>query len=147
MSATLPFECETFASPESPLLGMYINTDLPQLNALIDELGSAALPTAEAEQTMPRAIAPVPLEVEMLDAIARLIRCLGSVSEQHILGPNLLREILFRALQGGQASALYALAAHNGPFARVARALQLIQNDYAQRLDVEQLAREAQRAV
>lgn len=143
MSATLPFECETFASPESPLLGLYIDIDLPQLNVLIDELGAAAMTADEAEQAMPRAIAPVPLEADMLDAIARLIRCLGDAHERRILGPGLLREILFRALQGGQASALYALAAHNGQFARVARALQLIQHDYAQHLDVEQLARQA----
>lgn len=143
VSATLPFECETFASPDDPLLGLYIDIDLPQLNALIDELGTAALSSDEAEQAMPRVIAPVPLEAEMLDALGRLIRCLGSASERRILGPGLLREIFYRALQGSQAAALYALASHNGHFARVARALQLIQHNYAQHLDVEKLARQA----
>lgn len=143
VSATLPFECETFASPEAPLLGLYIDIDLPQLNALIDELGTAALSSDEVEQAMPRVIAPVPLEAEMLDALGRLIRCLGNASERRILGPGLLREIFYRALQGSQAAALYALASHNGHFARVARALQLIQHNYAQHLDVEKLARQA----
>lgn len=143
VSATLPFECETFASPDDPLLGLYIDIDLPQLNALIDDLGTAALSSDEAEQAMPRVIAPVPLEAEMLDALGRLIRCLGSASERRILGPGLLREIFYRALQGSQAAALYALASHNGHFARVARALQLIQHNYAQHLDVEKLARQA----
>ena len=143
VSATLPFECETFASPDDPLLGLYIDIDLPQLNALIDELGTAALSSDEVEQAMPRVIAPVPLEAEMLEALGRLIRCLGNASERRILGPGLLREIFYRALQGSQAAALYALASHNGHFARVARALQLIQHNYAQHLDVEKLARQA----
>ena len=52
-------------------------------------------------------------------------------------------EILFRALNGQQAPALYALASHNSHFARVARALNLIQKDYGTNLDVERLAEQA----
>lgn len=142
-SVAMPFECETFATPEEPLLGLYIDVDLPMLHELIAQLGDNVPPSATKETTLPRAIGPAPLEAEMSDAIGRLLKCLQSQTEAHVLGPGLLREVLFRALHGQQAPALYALSAHNGHFARVARTLKLIQNDYAADLDVERLAQHA----
>jgi len=37
-SVTMPFECETFASPEEPLRGLYINIDMGQLRDLIGRI-------------------------------------------------------------------------------------------------------------
>ncbi len=56
------------------------------------------------------------------------------------MGPGLVREILYRVLCGSRASVLYSLAMHSGTFSQVARALKTIQNNYAGKLDVEQLA-------
>lgn len=138
-SVTMPFECATFATPEDPVLGLYINVDLPLLHELIAQLG----PELRNSTDLPCGIGPAVLEVEMSDAVARLLKALRSETEAKILGPGLVREILFRALLGQQASVLYALAEHNGHFARVARALKMIQNDYAATLDIEQLAQQA----
>jgi AraC-like DNA-binding protein len=79
----------------------------------------------------------------MADAVSRLLKCLQSETESQILGPGLVREILYRALCGTQAPVLYSLAIHSGPFSQVAYALKVIQSDYAAKLDVEQLASEA----
>ncbi|WP_250645524.1 AraC family transcriptional regulator [Salidesulfovibrio onnuriiensis] len=38
-SVAMPFECESFPSPEAPLLGMFIDIDLGQLNDLISQMG------------------------------------------------------------------------------------------------------------
>lgn len=142
-SVTMPFECATFATPEKPLLGLYIDIDLPLLHELIAKLGQDHEFMVLDDTALPRGIGPAPLEPEMSAAIARLLKCLQSETETLVLGFGLLREILFRALAGKQAQALYALAAHNGHFARVSRALKLIQNDYADNLDVERLAQQA----
>jgi AraC-like DNA-binding protein len=142
-SVTMPFECETFATPEEPVLGIYIEIDLPLLHELIAQLGENHPSASRGDSAVPCAIGSAVLEPEMSEAVARLLKCLQSKTESRILGPGLLREILYRTLGGQQAPVLYALASHNGHFARVARALKLIQNDYAENLDVESLAQQA----
>ena len=42
VSVTMPFECETFATPEQPLLGLYIDVDMGRLHDLIGRLGPQA---------------------------------------------------------------------------------------------------------
>ena len=142
-SVTMPFECETFASPEEPLLGLYIDIDMGQLNDLIGRLGLQAEIGSVNEKGLPRGIGPAVMDEDMADATMRLIKCLQSEAESQILGPGLVREILYRALFGTQAQVLYSLAIHSGVFSQVARALKLMQNDYAEKLDVERLARMA----
>lgn len=142
-SLTMPFECETFAEPEKPLLGLYIDIDLSMLHELISKLGDRKAPPVAADNLLPQAIGPAVLEDEMVDAVARLLKSLQSETESQILGQGFVREILFHALHGGQAPALYALATHNGHFANVSRSLKLIQSDYASDLDVESLAQHA----
>jgi len=142
-SVTMPFECETFASPEDPLLGLYIDIDMGQLHDLIGRLGLQAPIGNGSEKVLPRGIGPAALDEDMAGAINRLLKCLQSETESQILGPGLVREILYRALCGTQAPVLYSLAMHSGTFSQVAYALKVMQSDYAAKLDVEQLASKA----
>lgn len=139
-SVTMPFECETFGSPEEPLLGLYIDIELGQLNELISGMGLQAEMSEATGQTLPRGIGPAVLDGEMADATARLTKALCSETEARLLGPGLVREILFRALGGTQAPVLYSLAMHSGTFSRVAQVLRIMQSHYAEKLDVEHLA-------
>jgi len=142
-SVTMPFECETFASPEDPLLGLYIDIDMSQLHELIGRLGLQPEIGDNGEKGLPRGIGPAVLDEDMVDAINRMLKCLQSETESQILGPGLVREILYRALCGTQAPVLYSLAMHSGTFSQVAYALKVMQSDYAAKLDVEQLASKA----
>ena len=142
-SVTMPFECETFASPEEPLLGLYIDVDMSQLHDLIGRLDLQIHIGNGDEKGLPRGIGPAVMDEDMADAIYRLLRCLQSESDSRILGPGLVREILYRTLCGTQAPVLYSLAMHGGTFAQVARALKTMQNDYAEKIDVDQLAHTA----
>ena len=142
-SVTMPFECEAFASPEKPLRGLFIDIDMTQLHDLIGRLGLQADLGGTGEKGLPRGIGPAVMDKDMADATTRLVKCLRSEAESQILGPGLVREILYRALCGAQAPVLYSLAMHGGAFAQVARALQVMQSDYAEKLDVERLASKA----
>ena len=139
-SVTMPFECETFASPEDPLLGLYIDIDMSQLHDLIGRMGLQANVGNAGDKGLLRGIGPAVLDEDMADAINRLLKCLQSETESQILGPGLVREILYRALCGTQAPVLYSLALHSGTFSQVAYALKVMQSDYAAKFDVEQLA-------
>lgn len=138
-SVTMPADFETCASSAEPVRGL-IYIDMAQLHDLIGRMGIQAPIGKESEKGLPRGIGPAVMAMEMADATTRLVRCLQSETEAQILGPGLVREIMYRALCGTQAPVLYALAMHSGTFSQVAHALKVIQSDYAEKLDVEQLA-------
>ena len=146
-TVTMPFECETFATPEEPLRGLYIDIDMGQLHDLIGRIDAQTGIGRGGERILPLGIGPAVMDEEMLAAATRLVKCLRSETEAHILGPGIVREILYRALRGTQAPVLYALAMHSGTFSQVARVLKVMQNDYAGKLDVEQLAKMAHLSV
>lgn len=92
-------------------------------------------------------MASVPLDAGMADAVMRLLGCLQSPLDSHILGPQLVREIIFRALRSEQGNALRAVAGRHSGYGRMARALRRIHTDYASALDIDTLAREANMSV
>jgi AraC-like DNA-binding protein len=139
-SVTIPFECETFASPEEPLRGLYLDIDMGQLRDMIARMDLPPGPGGGGEKTLPCGIGPAVMDEDMVDSVTRLLKCLQSETEARILGPGLMREILYRVLCGSQAPVLYALTSHGGTFSQVARVLKTMQNRYAENLDVEQLA-------
>ncbi len=142
-TVTMPFECETFASPEEPLLGMYIDVDMEQLHGVIGQLQVHAPLIGSGQKDLHCAIGPAVLEQDMKESICRLLKSLKSKVETQVLGPNLVKEVLYRALLGTQAPVLYSLATQNGNFAQVTRALRVMQNKFMEKLDVEQLAKAA----
>lgn len=128
------FECETFATTDRPLLGIYIDINMAQLHELISHIGPTGAPAVAKSGKSPVGIGPALMDDEMAGAIFRLLRCLQSKTEAQILGSGLVREILFRALCGAQAPMLYALAKHDGHFSRIARTLRMIQSEYQKKL-------------
>lgn len=146
-SVTIPFECETFATAEDPLRGLYIDIDMAQLHELIGRIDTQPRADKAGERILPCGIGPAIMDEAMLDALTRLVKCLRAEAEAQILGPAIVREILYWALHGTQAPVLYSLAMHSGTFSQVARVLQVMQNDYAGKLEVEQLAKMAHLSV
>lgn len=139
LAVPLPFECETIGTPEEPLLGMAVRVDPSTVAELLLEMDAQPGRSADAL----RAIDAAPLTAELIDAATRLAHCLRSSVEARVLGPPIIREILYRALCGGRGVALRALATPQSNFGQIARALRRIHIDYAQTLDVGTLAREA----
>ena len=139
----LPFACETEASQEIPLLGLAIAIDAALLGELVlemdadDRIGGVKATGLDAS----------PLPESVLDASVRLLESLESPLDARVLGPGLVREILYRTLQGDLGGTLRALAAQNGHLRPIARALKRIQDAFATDLDVEGLAREAHMGV
>jgi len=146
-SVTMPFECETFASPEEPLRGLYIDIDMGQLRDLIGRIDLKTEISNVHDRTLPRGIGPAIMDEDMLNATMRLVKCLQSEREAQILGSGIVREIVYRVLCGTQAPVIYSLAMHNGTFSQVARVLKIMQSDYAENLDVEELANMAHLSV
>lgn len=136
----LPFECETIGSAEEPMLGLAVRVNPVTVTELLLELDA---PPAPPGSGLPWAIDAMPLSPALGEAALRLARCLHSPVESRVLGPQIVREITYHALCGGQGAALRALAAPQSSFHQIARCLRRIHRDYAQTFDVGTLAHEA----
>lgn len=139
LSVPLPFESETLASPEEPMLAVSIPIDLTATADLL-----VALQTRYHDRSAPPAgICSTRLDDKLSDAVLRLLEVLSSPLEGEILGPSILREIYFRVLTSEQGPAIRAALNQQSYHARINRALRRIHADYAGDLDVETLSDEA----
>ena len=139
LTAPLPFECETEGSAEEPLLCLYVRLRRETIAELLASLSPDRMPPS----VVPRTIESVAMDAEMSDAVLRLLRSMRSPDDARILGPQLIREIVYRVLTGRQGSALRAMVGFDSHFSRICRALNQIHRDYQKSLNIGQLARVA----
>ena len=125
LASPLPLEVELIeASPEKPLLCLFVGVDTPLLGSLaaaLDQIRGAAPRPATAP---PRAVFSTPFDDAILDAAGRLVAALLDPLDAHILAEGLRRELVYRTLLGPQAEALRALLGRDSTAARVAKVLQ-----------------------
>jgi len=143
LGVPIPFDCSTHATRDHPLLGIFIDIDLPLLHELVSTIAADLLTPARESSAVPRGVEPVELDQAMKDATERLLDCLLSPLDSKALGRSLVREILYRVLLGQHGQSLYALTYHHGYYARITKALDRIHQDYATPLTVDALAKEA----
>ncbi|HEX2769878.1 MAG TPA: AraC family transcriptional regulator [Geobacteraceae bacterium] len=139
----LPFECETQASPEEPYLAVSMQVDPVMVGELLIEMDDDIPDRGTTE----RGIFSTPMTDEMISAVTRLLECLMSPIDSRILGPNNVREIIYRVLYGEQGGALRALAVRHSRFSQIARVLRRIHTEYDKELDIEFLAGEANMSI
>lgn len=140
VSVPVPFTMETDATPAHPLLALYLHLDFTmaaELAAQIDREG------ATERMQAPKSMMSTPMDDAMHASVLRFVEALHRPLEAAVLGPALLRELYFRVLTGAQGDAMRAALAMRGQFGRIGKSLRLIHADYAQPLDVAQLAGEA----
>lgn len=140
LSVPVPFECETKATPEDPLLGLFIDISREDLFSIVKTLPA---PAAATESGPVGAVTPAPMSQRLQDSVERLIQALCIPGESHILGPGIKREILYHAIQGPYGAALRALAQVDSHFDRVSRSITLIREHYRDPISVEEMAQEA----
>lgn len=144
MTLPLPCECECFASPEQPLVGLTLEIDPVQLQALLLEIGDSL---HASDPPRGSGVQSVPLTESMLCAAERLIEVMDKPVHARVLGPQIVREMLFHALHEAGGGALQALASRHGQVSQIARVLRLIEQRFTENLTMEELARSANMSV
>lgn len=126
------------ASREEPYLSMVLSLDANLVSSVMVEAGH----TASQNGTSVRALDVSPLGPRLLDAAVRLVRLLDKPEEASVLKPMIMREIVFRLLQGEQSRRLQQLAVKKGRDHRITRAVQRLHEDFDQSIKIERLAEE-----
>lgn len=140
LTVPLPFDCDTNASPDNPLLGLFIDIEHTDLFEMI---GLMEFDSKVSTKAVSLGVAPAQLHEEMRDAVQRLIAALYSRAASRAIGPGIIREILFHALNGPHGAALRALAQSDTHAERIARSITHIREEYAHPITVEDLAQRA----
>lgn len=140
VAVPVPFTMETDATPERPLLAIYLHLDFQLAAELMLQIDQMGKPSAE---DAPRSLFSSPMAPALTQSVLRLLEALSEPLEAAILAPALLRELYFRVLTGAQGNAMRAALAMRGRFGNIARALQRIHTSYAQPIDLPHLASEA----
>lgn len=140
VSVPVPFSMETDATPEYPLLALYLHLDFALAAELAAQIDSAGL--AKPVQA-PQSMLSTPMDGGMRASVLRFVQAMTRPLEAAVLGPGLLRELYFRVLTGPQGSSMREALSLRGQFGRIGKSLRLIHAEYAQPLDVARLADEA----
>jgi AraC-like DNA-binding protein len=141
LTVPLPFECETEVADDGPFLGVAIRIELALLSDLLMKMESRGRPTlvGPPETT----VNATPIDLALSDATVRLLECMLSPLDANVLGPQIVREIIYRVLCGRQGGALQELLLMDGPRMQMHRILHRMHSDYARPFDVSALATEA----
>ncbi|WP_174803713.1 AraC family transcriptional regulator [Martelella limonii] len=137
VAVPVPFRMASQATPEAPLLAIYLDFDLHLAAAIAMELEAHGI-RAGAEPA--RSLVSSRMAPEIEDLLRRLLRALCDPIETAILGEALLRELHYRILTGPQGGSMVAALVQRGPAGKIVRSLVSIRADYAAPLSVPELA-------
>ena len=126
-------------SAEAPYLGLRINLNPAEVGALIADGGLSAWDDRPATS---RGLAVGRLDPPLLDAVARLVGLLADPASAGVLAPLVRREITYRLLVGEQGGRLRQVVAIDGQTRRIVRAIQWLNQHFAEPLRIEDLARQ-----
>ena len=141
VTVPVPADCETTVSPEGPFLGIAVRIDLTILGELLLTMDSQFRPSRNLSAGYVRVVAPS-LSPSFSDVAVRLMEALNSESDSRVLGPQLVRELLYRALHDSGGDGLRSLLLGSGARAQIHRVLQRMHLHYAEPLDLATLGRD-----
>lgn len=139
LAVPLPAECDAEATPEKPILMVNIDIEATMVAEMLLEMDESVPPVGET----PRAISSTPMNLELGEAVIRLLECLKHPVDSRLLGRQMVREVVYRVLRGEQGGALRALASRDDHFTRISRVLKYIHSEYAEPIGTEEMAKRA----
>ena len=140
VAVPVPFSMETDATPDRPLLAIYLHLNFQVAAELMLQIDRLGMPS---QHDVPQSMMSSPMDAALQTSVLRFLEAMSKPLDAAVLGPALLRELYFRVLTGAQGNAMRAALAMHGQFGKIGKALRRIHATYAQPLDLAQLAREA----
>ncbi len=139
VSVPVPFECETEGSPAKPMLAVKIGVTAAAVTELLMQMEQLQ----PLNGSQPQIMEATALDDTLVGATIRLLESLRFPDDARILGPQIVREIIYHVLRGKLGRNLRALAAPDSHFGQISRVLNRLHTDYARDYDIATLARDA----
>jgi AraC-like DNA-binding protein len=126
------------ATPAKPYLGMRLVLDPAVVTSTMVESGVVQ----RHGDSSVKAIAVSKLDPDLLNACLRLVALARSPEQYRVLGPLVVREIVYRLLTGEQGHRMRHLATIGGHAHRMVRAVKKLRDEFAKPLSIEDVARD-----
>ncbi|GBR00216.1 AraC-type DNA-binding domain-containing protein [Gluconacetobacter liquefaciens NRIC 0522] len=139
VSVPVPFRMASQASPEMPLLALYVDFDLhlaAEIAVMLEDGGKSV-------QEQARSLVSSPLSAKLRELLSRTMSTLADPQECAILGSGIMRELHYLVLVGPQGGALRAALHHRGPAGRIVESLARIRASFTAGISVPDLAADA----
>ncbi|MDV7141487.1 AraC family transcriptional regulator [Tropicimonas sp. TH_r6] len=135
---TMPVEAGTpRASPETPMLGVYISIDGRMMTELSIEMETAAGVIRKPDGAAPRGLALARWDAGFAQALLRLLELLDSPADTAVLGEGRLRELYYAVLKGeAGASARRAFGVGN----EIARTIDYLSTHLSDSITIDDMA-------
>ncbi|CAN5302550.1 AraC family transcriptional regulator [soil metagenome] len=125
------------ASPQVPALGIGLTLRSTAIAALLLDSPVPRWPRSAAG---PSAIATGDASIDLLDAVARMLRLLDDPDDAGVLAPLVEREILWRLLTGPHGQVLREIGLADSCLTHISRTIAWIRDNYAEPMRIEDLA-------
>lgn len=142
MGVPMPVECEAIPSQQEPVLGLGIQIPLTMLQKLVGQI-KQRVNTFEHSNSNTSSVRSGQIDQRLQRAFERLMQALCDDLEAEVLGLHLLEEVVFCTLLSSSGDTLFSLADQEGRYARIASVLEEIHTNYANTLNVAELASSA----
>jgi AraC-like DNA-binding protein len=126
------------ASPQHPSLAVGLELRPAAIAPLLLETGARR--RWSRNSAGPPAIATGDAGVDLLDAVARLLRLLEQPTDAPVLAPLIEREILWRLLTGPYGAMVRQVGLADSGLSQVSRAIRWIRDNYAEPMRISDLA-------
>ena len=136
---SMPVEAGTpAASPDNPLLGVYISLDTRVMTELAIEIESAATAIRKPSSgSHPQGVALARWDDTFTDALLRILQLTDNPADTVILGESRLRELYYAVLKGDAGdSAKRAFGVGN----EVARSIEYLSSHLAEKITIDEVA-------
>ena len=143
LTVPLPFECETEVDANGPFLAITVRIDLSLLSELIMSIGTGGQLAPKAPHRQESSVTATPMDVELSNAVVRLLESIQSPVDAAVLGPQSVREIVYRVLRGRRGGALQSLMQMDPVRMQVHRVLHRMHSEYAKPFNIAKAAAEA----
>jgi AraC-like DNA-binding protein len=136
-SVNLPITGQvTEASPEVPYLALKLEFTPSEILEVLREFEMGVAKKENAK----RGMYVSKIEASLLDAVTRLVRLLDTPKDIKVIAPLIVKEIIYRVLQGEHGGMLKQIAIEGSSTHQISDAIEHIMNNYDKSLKIEELA-------
>jgi AraC-like DNA-binding protein len=130
-------------SPERPYLSLRLVLDPALVGTIMSETSHTLCQGGpDAGANIARAIDVSALDVDLQDAVLRLVRLLDAPADAPVMVPLITREIIYRLLMGQQGARLRHVAVMGGYTSFIRKAVERLRQEFDKPVRMEELARE-----
>jgi AraC-like DNA-binding protein len=138
VSVPVPFRMTSTASPQRPLLAVYLEFNMQMAAEIAMQIDRLVGPAS----ARPAGLSSSKMDSSIEDVLLRLLMALDSPVEVAVLGGSILRELHYRVMSGPQGGAVVAALQRKGTSGKLVESLAWLRENYSSEIAVADLARD-----